>query len=1102
MFAKVIRSQGIAMTFLLLTVAAPRAMAQGDTAAILSVDFNGASIDTFFDYIKNTTGFRAIYGSALTRDLAPITYQGDRVPLFRILDTVLGRLGLGYSFNKHFIRLYKNDQQTNPYLTPGILHGKVMDESGEPLGGVSVINKMGNLYALTSQEGIFKLTWPPGSSNVAFTYRSYAERSIRVTNAATFQNVVLKPLPNNLDAVVVMAYHKTSRRNNTASADKVAGTELRGAGSNAIKALSGRVPGLVITESSGAPGSSVRVQIRGRQSIGTIPGIDNQPLNDPLLLLNKVPQITGNRQATLLPSAAGDPQQGGSAAGGISAQAAINPEDIESIDVLKDADATAIYGSRGAHGAILITTQQGRMGKPRFNAKMEKGKVFSTKIPVLLNNRQYTGMRKEAIAAANAQPNATNAPDLVLLDTNDYQNIPELLIGGSGDLTNINLSLNGGDTLLRYFFSSGLYREGSVLPADLSQQRLSLYGNLQYRSPNRRFQSGLSLHYSNLLYKSIAADPMFSTRLVPLLPRLRNDAGKLEWQKNGFQFVNPLGQMFNINSTRMNTFTGNLQVEYELWNNLWLRTNLGYQSLPVKEQLIFPIEGHNPLQNPTGEMSRASNQYEGWIIEPQLGYSYTRNGKLISALIGATLQQERNDWYTFQGSGYPNDAVLGLPGADTQMVEDHGASVYRYHGVYGRANLDWRKKYFINATGRLDGSSRFGFERRMSLFGALGAAWIFSQEKWVEQELSFLSHGKLRASYGSTGNDNIGDYGYLETWVRQNELLPYDGTGALDPDRPANPALGWEKNRKAEIALELEFKELVFFNASFYRNITSDQLVSVKLPAQAGLTGPFIINSPARVLNTGWEFTLRSTHTWRKHNSWTSTFLLTLPRNRLLSFPGMENTAYYGTLLVGSPLSQQQGYLFQGINQTSGLFEVPDVPELVMAGHREVKYYASWFNEFKLGQFCLSVFLEAREQQATDPLYYVYGETIPGRWTRTQLSNQPVTVLDRWQQPDDQALLQRWTTANNPAVSKAVQFFRQTSLMMTNASFLRVRSVQLYWDLPSPWAQWLKLSAARVYLQGQNLWTITDYDDGDPTLHAPLKLPSLRMITAGLQINL
>lgn len=1056
--------------------------AQSDTAIRLSPRLVAVPIDTFLGYVKQHTSFRFIYNTSLLRDLKPVSYQQQNVPLYKLLDTVLGRLGLGYTFDGLFIRLYADGQRALRFNKPDTLVGRVTDESGKPLGGVSVGNTGARLYAITSFEGFFRLPWPPGSKEVEFTHVAYERQSLPVSNAAAFLPVVLIPSFGAKEEVVIMAYHSVSRRNNTASSYRVQGQQLTYGSINPFRELSGKVPGLVVTEASGAPGAAARLQIRGRQSIGIVPGIDNQPLNDPLVLLDKVPLVAGNRPVTLLASAAGDPQGGGISGAGISAQAAINPEDIESIDVLKDADATAIYGSRGAHGAIMITTKTGRVGPPAFRLNLQTGAVTSTVVPRLLDNRQYTAMRKEALKAASQEPTIANAPDLILLDTNNYVNVPQLLAGGTGSLYNVNASLQGGDTLWRYYGSAGYYRETSVMPTRLPQERFTTHANIRYHSPGRRFQSDLSLQYSWLHYNSIAVDPLAVARVVPLLPSLRDASGNLVWEHNGFPFINPLGQFENSNSTRINTFNVSWQAAYRLWKGLYLRSTLGYQSLPVEEELILRIAAGNP----SGETTTARNRYRGVIAEPRLEYDHTGGDWQYGGLLGATFQEQRNRWNI-------------LRQYEDTFSNTRFSSVYHYRAVYGRLHTSWRKRYYLNATGRLDASSRFGDEKKMAPFGAVGAAWVFSGEKGM-RSLGWLTHGKLRGSYGTAGNDSFGDEGNLETWTARSGWQPYDSTMLLHPSPKANPQLGWEMNRKLELALELEVRDKWFFTLAWYRNVTADQLVSVDTSGQAGGAGTLVLNAPARVLNTGWEFTGRYTFRLGNQSSYTGTLVLTLPRNRLLSFPGLESGLYRSYLIIGQPLSAQRALQFRGVDTASGLFTVPASPDTVIAGHWELKAWAGWSHEWRLGQFSIALMLEARIQQAIHPLYYVYAAT-PGRWSPTQLTNLPGTLLSRWQQPGDQAAFQRFTAANTAAVQQATRFFRQSDAMTANASFWRIRSLHLGYSLPAGWCRRVKLGEARVYVQGQNLFTGTSYRDGDPSLQFPVRLPAQRTITAGLQVG-
>ncbi len=1086
----------VALLCLLMTTGTK---AQLDTTKTLSPRFVNAPIDSFFNYVRVHAGFRFIYGADVRSDFRPVTYWHPHVPLHKMLDTVLGSQGLGHTFSTSLthIRLYRDEQQRNLYNKADTLEGRVTDENGQPMNGVSVSSPENHRFAITSYEGIFKLPWPAGSKVVEFSYISHENITLRITDPSKFVSVILRPSFGTQVEVISMPYNQVTRRDNTGSGTRVRGQDLTYGSANVFNELAGRAPGLTSVQSGGAPGAAVRMQIRGRQSIGATPGNDNQPLNDPIVLINKIPFVAGNKPITRLSSAAGDPEGGGISGGGISAQAAINPADVETIDILKDADATAIYGSRGAHGAILITTKDGRISKPAFRLNLQSGATASTYIPQLLDNREYTAMRKEALAAANIPLTKTTAPDLLQLDTNNYINVPQLLAGGTGRLTNINASMQGGDTLWRYYGSAGYYRETSVMPKALPQQRFTSHANIRYRSPRRRLQLDLSLFYSLLDYNSLPSDPLqYSGKTVPLLPSLHDAAGNLVWKYKDFDFRNPLGQFENTSHTRINTFTGGLQGSYRLAKDLYVHTTLGYQRLPVQETLIL----RRAAGYPTAEMSTAYSRLQSFMIEPRLEYDHTSGDWQYGGLLGATLQHESNRWAIAQYSNIAEDSLIGRPGT-LPAATGWSRINYRYQALYGRWHTDWDKRYYLNATGRLDASSRLGPRRKAAFFGALGAAWVFSDEQWF-RSFGWLRYGKLRTSYGATGNDNYNDYNYPETWSYRREQQA-DSLITRYPYRSTSPRLDWEINRKLEVALELQAFQSLSLELAWYRNVTTNQIVSLAAPGQPDTVPPAITNSPAKVLNTGWEFTVRYAAGQGKNVGYTSTLVLTLPRNRLLSFPGLESSPYKTSLVIGQPLSVQRGLPYSGVSMDSGLFIVPASPDTLITGHWEPMMYAGWSQEWRFGRVRVSLFIDARIQHTLHPWYYVYaGVSAPGRWSPAlqQQTNQPRTLLQRWQHPGDAALLQRFTAANTAAVQEAIRYFRNSSIMMASASFWRIRSVYVGWELPGSWLKRVKVAEARVYVQGQNLFTGTSFRDGDPSLQFSGRLSAQRVVTMGVQL--
>ncbi|AXY74771.1 hypothetical protein D3H65_12595 [Paraflavitalea soli] len=299
--------QVLSFGILCLVAIANTTLAQ-DTTICLSMQMKDATLERFFELVKDQSDFKPVYGTTHARGLRLITYQANKVPLYRILDTVLGRLGLGYRFNRNFICLHKDSLKVAQF--PVVLWGKVTDHKGEPLGGISVQNISTNQYVITSQEGFFELAWPPGSLVVGFSGKGWEGRSMNIVEAGQLLQVLLDPLPATLQEVVIKGYYETTRRDNTGSVIKVKGTDLQASDGNVLAALQGRVPGLLITQVSGAPGSSAMPRVGGRASIGSKPGSDNLLLNEPLQVWNNMPLSTGSRPVTHTSSAAGDPQAG------------------------------------------------------------------------------------------------------------------------------------------------------------------------------------------------------------------------------------------------------------------------------------------------------------------------------------------------------------------------------------------------------------------------------------------------------------------------------------------------------------------------------------------------------------------------------------------------------------------------------------------------------------------------------------------------------------------------------------------------------------------------------------------------------------------------
>ncbi|MCG8322320.1 MAG: TonB-dependent receptor, partial [Cytophagales bacterium] len=487
---------------------------------------------------------------------------------------------------------------------------------------------------------------------------------------------------------------------------------------------------------------------------------------------------------------------------------------------------------------------------------------------------------------------------------------------------------------------------------------------------------------------------------------------------------------------------------------------------------------------------------ETFIIEPQLSYDQEIGQGRISVLLGGTLQGSDANREAVLASGYQNDALLGdLSAAGSIRSQGTSDNQYRYSAIFTRLNYTWAGKYILNLTGRRDGSSRFGPGQQFGNFGAIGAAWLFSEEKVIANLLPLFSFGKLRASYGVVGNDQIGDYQYLSSY---SPVDPYNENQSITPTRAANPEYSWETTRKLEFGLELGFfDDRIRLNSSWYRNRTFDQLIGRPLSATTGYNSQQF-NLPATVENRGWEFELTTVNVVSGEFRWRFDFNLSFPENELLEFENIEAFPEFDAFYeVGRPILGRKEFQSLGVNPETGTYDfvdfnrdgVIDVSDRQFFVANVQEFYGGLENSFSYKGLQLDFHLFFVKQEAVDFTVSNFSSSARGG------GFVPTTrVLERWQNPGDVTDLPRTSerlgTSNRRNIPNA----------RVDASFIRLQNVSLSWQLPPAWTAAARIENARIYLQGQNLLTIMDYDGWDPETQNT-NLPQLRMITTGIQLT-
>ena len=594
-------------------------------------------------------------------------------------------------------------------------------------------------------------------------------------------------------------------------------------------------------------------------------------------------------------------------------------------------------------------------------------------------------------------------------------------------------------------------------------------------------------------------------RLAPNHPDLVDEDGNFFWgEEPNFSARNPLAELSRGYELKTFNVINNLRLGYRLFDNLTFETLVGYNRIQSDELRARPLSAYNTAFLAFGFTNSAvfsTTDINSLIIEPQLKYSKTISKGKLNFLLGSTFQRSTSEKESTSASGITDESSIeNIAAADEIRNSEYLYGEYQYNAGYIRINFNWDDKYVINLTGRRDGSSRFGPDNRFGNFGAIGAAWVFSNEGFVKDNLSFLSFGKLRVSYGITGSDQIPNYQYLDTY--EFDGRSYLNTPGLNPTRIANPVFSWETNRKLEGGLELGLvKDRFFLSTSYYRNRSSNQLVGFDLPATTGFLS-FQNNLPAVVENTGWEFELKSNNFRLGDFQWSTSANLTILRNKLVEYANIENSPFATKYEVGKPLFVRYVYQYEEVDPETGVYTFQDLNEdgeirsgddraFDAAGFQD--FFGGFQNTFRYKGFELDIFFQFVKQTGRD---YLFSFAAPGQPNE----NQPTEVLNRWRNPSDVTDIQRFTQGFTPARS-AYSLAVQGDNGVVDASFIRLKNVSLSYALPGSVTDKLRLDLLKIYIEGQNLLTFTDYIGIDPESTA-LSLPPLRVLTAGIQVRL
>lgn len=1080
--------------------------------------------------LSRQSGVSIIFRESEMKDNPPVTMQVKDGRLEDVLKSLLEMTDFTFIVKNNVV-IVDRKPPVAP-ATPAAVQdtgvnivGMVMDAAGvKLLPGVSVSIKGTTRGTTTDAIGKFELKNVPAKAVLIITSVGYQTQIIPAVdpkNSNLLRVISLKESISELDEAVVIAYGKTTKRLATGNVTMIKGADIASQPTaNLMLALEGRVPGLSITPMSGYAHGPLKVEIRGRNSVN--PNL----ISDPLYIIDGVPLTILELQPAQHPAnsstviSKGYDQTGLSPLGGQSPLFNINPADIESVEVLKDADATAIYGSRGANGVILINTKRGKPGPMRLSAGLQEGVNIVTRTMPMLNTTQYLAARRLAFANDGITPSKTPgagfAPELFVFDTTRNVNWQKLLYGGVGKWTTANVDLTGGNEFTTFRIGGGYNRSTDITATSGASQKANVAMSLINLSKNQRFRMALQLSYNTSKVNMMSLSGNYD--IAPDAPSIYDSNGHpnyKEWDIANAQY--PFQFSFFPYVSRSSMLNGGMTLSYHIMKGLDIRADLGYglnEDNQVSTHPISSMDNYKPVFTPLGVANFGNTRGTNLQTEPQIEYNnYTGKGHL-NVLLGGSYQSSVTTATRLNGQGYTNDLLLGSITNAPAVIAEDWSSYYKYAGVFGRIGYTWAEKYIINLNGRRDGSSRFGPGNRFGNFGAVGAAWIASEEPFIKNVLpEAVSFLKLRGSYGLTGSDAVPDYAYLAQWGNpgtSDKLSSYNDVPPLIPILQANPNFHWQVNRKLEAALDFGFvKDMIVAEIAWYRNRCNNQLISYPTPAFSGFTS-VVENSPADVQNTGVELSVSARIIQRNDVAWTSSFNISHNTNKLLAFPHLAESPYANQYKIGHSLDERYEFHYQGVDPQTGLLTFLDankdgkitendgVPAGTQDDDRIVtinlapKFEGSWSNTVRYKTISLSLTFGFAKRY-TESSYNLNVNSLAGYGNM-----QPEVYTESWTHPGQQARYPKLTTF---ALGEDRAFYGESDAHWVDGSYLRLRSASLSYSLPTPVAKRIGMSSFSLALSAQNLFVITGYKGLDPEFGGLSGVPPSRTITGGINCS-
>ncbi|ASB50024.1 SusC/RagA family TonB-linked outer membrane protein [Alkalitalea saponilacus] len=963
-------------------------------------------------------------------------------------------------------------------------------DDGMPIPGASVFVEGTTIGTVTQVDGSYSLNVPQDAEVLVFSF--VGKQTLRENIAGrSVINVFLVAEAVTMDEIVVVGYGTQSLRRVTTSIANVSAQDIENVPvANVAQALAGRMAGVQVSSTSGRPGSPVMMAVRGRSSIAAG--------NEPLIVIDGVP--ISNTQ-DLYNTSIGQ---------GFSPLANLNPDDIASIDVLKDAAAAAIYGSRGSNGVVLITTKRGRLNEKSsitFNSYYGVQSIINER--KLLGASEYREMYNESRSSIGEEPLFTN--EQVVNPPHDVNWIDEIK-RSSSVIQNYQIGASGGTERSQYYFGLGYFDQEGLLH-NQRFQRYSIRLNLEHQI-NEFIKVGSNMSLSRTERNETSVDnSIYSPWPRALVARPDQAVFNEDGSYADNAYNNPV-RMFEpfMGLNLSNVLTSNF-LELRLIDGLTFRSTAGIDYLVTEEDTFYPLrsfQGEGVNRSGTSGVSRRMN----YVLTQNLNYreAFLEDRLFLDAIAVFEFQKNQRDRIYTSVQDFPSDETTTLNAGASVVAGWTSWTGNTLESLLGRVNLSWEDRYLFGFSLRRDGSSRFSSNGRYGYFPSVSAGWNISEENFFSgiNEISTL---KLRASYGQTGNQGgIADFGYLQTFGAGEN---YNDESGLALARLGNPDLKWETTEQFDIGLEIGFfRNRAFLEFDYYKKSTKDLLISRPIPATTGFASR--LENIGNMEGKGVDISVKTVN-MRGDFNWNTTLTYSTYSNEITKL--FDDQPISGSFVTRHEVGQPLGAFFVvkalGVDPETGdmIYDDIDGNGIINADDRQFmgspmpKFHGGLLNEFSYRGFDLSIFFQGAYGHK---LYKLHEEGIGGGGSLGAAAV-PTNVFkdiydDRWTTPGQNAKQPR-------VVGGASGIFntQRSSRYLEDASFLRLKTITLGYTIPTVYTQMVNLNSVRFYVTGQNLLTFTNYTGFDPEISTETAvanygvdqgaIPQMRTIMFGVSAN-